>query len=42
LAERLPALRALLPELERRYPGIDFVDLRFERRIVFQPMVERS
>jgi cell division protein FtsQ len=39
LAERLPELRALLPELERRYPGIDFVDLRFERRIVFQPMV---
>ncbi len=42
LAERLPELRALLPELERRYPGIDFVDLRFERRIVFQPLVERS
>lgn len=42
LAERLPTLRALLPELEERYPGIESVDLRFERRIVFQPRVERS
>jgi cell division protein FtsQ len=39
LERRLPELRALLPELEHRYQGIDFVDLRFERRIVFQPMV---
>src|SRR6185503_14041234 len=42
LSERLPTLRALLPELEERYPGIDFVDLRFERRIVFQPLPQRS
>lgn len=42
LAERLPALAALLPELERRYRGIDQVDLRIPRRIVFQPLVERS
>jgi len=42
LAERLPALAALLPELERRYPGIEQADLRIPRRIVFQPKVERS
>jgi hypothetical protein len=42
LADRLPALRTLLPELERRYPHLAFVDLRSERRIVFQPVVERS
>ncbi len=42
LAARLPVLRSLLPELERRYPGLASVDLRFERRIVFQPVVERS
>ncbi|HLF55962.1 MAG TPA: FtsQ-type POTRA domain-containing protein [Thermoanaerobaculia bacterium] len=42
LGARLPALRALLPELERRYAGLYAVDLRFERRIVFQPIVERS
>jgi cell division protein FtsQ len=42
LAARLPTLRALLPELERRYPAIDGVDLRFDRRIVFQPEAERS
>jgi cell division protein FtsQ len=41
LAERLPTLRSLLPGLERRYPGLLSVDLRFERRIVFQPLVER-
>lgn len=42
LAERLPTLAALLPELQRRYPAIGSVDLRFERRIVFQPILERS
>jgi cell division protein FtsQ len=42
LAARLPTLRALLPELEKRYPAIDGVDLRFDRRIVFQPEAERS
>jgi len=42
LAERLPTLAALLPELERRYPALAAVDLRFDRRIVFQPQVERS
>jgi len=30
-------LEELLPELERRYPVIDSVDLRFSRRIVVQP-----
>jgi cell division septal protein FtsQ len=42
LAERLPALAALLPDLEGRYPRLAFVDLRAQRRIVFQPVVERS
>jgi cell division protein FtsQ len=42
LAQRLPALRDLLPELERRYPALGAVDLRFERRLIFQPVVERS
>jgi len=42
LAERLPTLGALLPELARRYPALGAVDLRFERRIVFQPILERS
>lgn len=42
LAVRLPYLAALLPELERRYPALGAVDLRFERRIVFQPLLERS
>lgn len=42
LGERLPTLAALLPELDRRYPAIGAVDLRFERRIVFQPILERS
>ena len=40
LAERLPALRELLPELERRYPALAAVDLRFDRRIVFQPIFD--
>jgi len=42
LAQRLPALAALMPELARRYARLAFVDLRSERRIVFQPVVERS
>ena len=42
LAARLPAFAALLPELERRYAAIAQVDLRFSRRIVFQPIAERS
>lgn len=42
LAERLPTLRSLLPQMERRYDALRSVDLRFERRIVFQPIVERS
>lgn len=32
-------LEELLPELERRYPVIESVDLRFSRRIVVQPGV---
>jgi len=31
-------LEALLPDLERRYPAIEAVDLRFARRIVIQPL----
>ncbi len=42
LRARLPVLRPLVPELERRYAGVDEVDLRFERRIIFQPSAERS
>jgi cell division protein FtsQ len=37
LAARLAALDRLLPELERRYGALAFVDLRFDRRIVLQP-----
>ncbi|MGE0638703.1 MAG: cell division protein FtsQ/DivIB [Thermoanaerobaculia bacterium] len=37
LAARLESVRTLLPELERRYGGVAFIDLRFDRRIVFQP-----
>ena len=37
LAARLRDLPPLLPELERRYGGIAFIDLRFDRRIIFQP-----
>jgi POTRA domain, FtsQ-type len=32
-------LKEILPELERRYPAIERVDLRFSRRIVVQPAV---
>lgn len=42
LGERLPALAALLPDLQSRYQRLAFVDLRAQRRIVFQPVVERS
>jgi len=37
LAERFRDLAPLLPELEQRYGGIAFIDLRFDRRIIFQP-----
>jgi cell division protein FtsQ len=37
LGARLDALARLLPELERRYGALAFVDLRFDRRIVLQP-----
>lgn len=37
LAERFAALAPLLPELERRYERLAFIDLRFDRRIIFQP-----
>jgi hypothetical protein len=37
LAVRLGELATLLPELERRYERLDFIDLRFDRRIIFQP-----
>lgn len=34
---KIRRLEELLPELERRYPAIAVVDLRFSRRIVVQP-----
>jgi hypothetical protein len=34
---KIRRLEELLPELERRYPSIAAVDLRFSRRIVVQP-----
>jgi cell division septal protein FtsQ len=37
VAPKLQRLLTLLPELARRYPKIDAVDLRFSRRIVVQP-----
>ena len=38
LGTRAAELRRLLPELSRRYGALAFVDLRFERRIVLQPV----
>ncbi len=37
LKDRLAELERLLPELDRRYPKLAFIDLRFDRRIIFQP-----
>ncbi|MEO8275567.1 MAG: FtsQ-type POTRA domain-containing protein [Thermoanaerobaculia bacterium] len=37
LKDRLAELEPLLPELGRRYPRLAFIDLRFDRRIIFQP-----
>jgi cell division septal protein FtsQ len=37
VAPKIQRLVALLPELARRYPRIEAVDLRFSRRIVVQP-----
>jgi len=37
VAERGRSLAELLPEIVRRYPQVQAVDLRFERRIVIQP-----
>jgi cell division septal protein FtsQ len=34
---KVERLKKLLPELDRRYPAIQAVDLRFSRRIVVQP-----
>ena len=34
---KVEKLKELLPELDRRYPAIQAVDLRFSRRIVIQP-----
>jgi cell division protein FtsQ len=34
---KVERLKELLPELDRRYPAIQAVDLRFSRRIVIQP-----
>ncbi len=37
LKERLAELERLLPKLDQRYPKLSFIDLRFDRRIIFQP-----
>lgn len=42
VAEKVRHLDRLLPELARRYPAIQGVDLRFERRIVVQPDLNRQ
>lgn len=37
LRERVRELEKLLPKLEARYSKLAFIDLRFDRRIIFQP-----
>ena len=37
---QLEKLGELLPEISRRFPAIEAVDLRFSRQIVVQPAVE--
>ncbi len=37
LKERLSELEKLLPKLDQRYSKLAFIDLRFDRRIIFQP-----
>ena len=37
LKARLGELEKLLPKLNKRYPKLAFIDLRFDRRIIFQP-----
>lgn len=37
LAERMTLLAAWIPELRRRYPKLDAVDLRFPRRMILVP-----
>jgi cell division septal protein FtsQ len=37
LKERLAELERFLPKLDQRYPKLSFIDLRFDRRIIFQP-----
>ena len=37
LTDNLARFEQLLPELQRRYPALSAVDLRFARRIVVQP-----
>lgn len=37
LKERVRELERLLPRLDQRYPKLAFIDLRFDRRIIFQP-----
>lgn len=39
---KIRRLEELLPELERRYPAIAAVDLRFSRRIVVQPAAPKA
>ncbi|MEO8195345.1 MAG: FtsQ-type POTRA domain-containing protein [Thermoanaerobaculia bacterium] len=37
LKERVKELERLLPRLDQHYPKLAFIDLRFDRRIIFQP-----
>ena len=37
LRERVKELERLLPRLNQRYSKLSFIDLRFDRRIIFQP-----
>lgn len=42
LAHKTSYLQELLPEIARRYPDVEAVDLRFARRIIVQPNVRRT
>lgn len=42
LAGKVARLEELLPEIARRYDGVEAVDLRFARRIILQPSVRTA
>ncbi len=42
LAAKVSRLEELLPEIRRRYHGVEAVDLRFARRIILQPSARTS